>query len=162
MGVSGSGKTTVALDLAHRLGWELVEGDDFHPAENVAKMRSGQPLDDDDRRPWLRRLAAGIGEREQAGQDLIVTCSALKRSYRDVLRDGHPSVWFAHLSAEPDVLLDRVIRRSGHYMPASLLDSQLETLEAVEADEPGATLDANRPRDEVVAELLETLAGRTP
>ncbi|MCW2585372.1 MAG: gluconokinase [Frankiales bacterium] len=162
MGVSGSGKTTVALDLAHRLGWELVEGDDFHPAENVAKMRSGQPLDDDDRWPWLRRLAAGIGEREQAGQDLIVTCSALKRSYRDVLRDGHPSVWFAHLSAEPDVLLDRVIRRSGHYMPASLLDSQLETLEAIEADEPGATLDANRPRDEVVAELLETLAGRTP
>src|SRR5688500_8429764 len=99
MGVSGSGKSTVAAGLVERLGWEFAEGDDFHPRENVEKMRSGLPLDDDDRRPWLRSLADWIGEREQAGTSVVVTCSALKRSYRDVLRDGHPSVWFAHVAA---------------------------------------------------------------
>ena len=90
MGVSGSGKSTVADRLVDRLGWEFAEGDDFHPPENVAKMRAGHPLDDEDRWPWLRRLAAWIGEHEQAGRSVVVTCSALKRSYRDLLCDGHP------------------------------------------------------------------------
>src|SRR5919107_184607 len=129
MGVSGSGKSTVAEGLVERLGWEFAEGDDFHPPANVEKMRSGIPLDDDDRWPWLRTLAAWIGEHEQAGRSVVVTCSALKRSYRDLLRDGHPSVWFAHVTVDPDLLRERIEKRTGHYMPSSLLDSQLDTLE---------------------------------
>src|SRR5437763_16035347 len=98
MGVSGSGKTTVATGLAKRLGWVFAEGDDFHPAANVEKMRAGIALTDDDRWPWLATLAAWIGEREAAGQDAVLTCSALKRAYRDVLADGHPSVRFVHIT----------------------------------------------------------------
>ncbi len=157
MGVSGSGKSTVAAGLVDRLGWEFAEGDEFHPPANVEKMRSGRPLDDDDRWPWLRRLADWIGEHEQAGRSVVVTCSALRRSYRDLLRDGHPSVWFAHVTADADLIRDRMQRRTGHYMPASLLDSQLATLEPLQPDEPGASISgAGRP-DEVVAELLSVL-----
>src|SRR3954468_9428051 len=137
MGVSGSGKSTVAAALVDRLGWEFAEGDDFHPPANVEKMRAGIPLDDDDRWPWLRRLAAWIGEHEKAGRNVVVTCSALKRKYRDVLRDGHPSVWFAHVRADPELIRDRIEHRTGHYMPASLLDSQLAILEPLADDEPG-------------------------
>jgi gluconokinase len=157
MGVSGSGKSTVAAGLVDRLGWDFAEGDQFHPPANVEKMRSGRPLDDDDRWPWLRALAAWIGEHEQAGRSVVVTCSALKRSYRDLLRDGHPSVWFAHVTADAELLRDRMRQRTGHYMPASLLDSQLGTLEPLQADEPGASISgAGRP-DEVVAELIRAL-----
>jgi gluconokinase len=157
MGVSGSGKTTVAMALAHQLGWDFAEGDAFHPDENVRRMRSGHALDDEDRWPWLRRLAEWIGARERQGVSAVLTCSALKRSYRDLLRDGHPSVWFAFLAVDREVLLDRVVRRSGHYMPPSLLDSQLETLEPLQPDEPGVTLDADRPGEEVVAALIAAL-----
>ena len=139
MGVSGSGKSTVADGLVQRLGWEFAEGDELHPPANVEKMRSGQPLDDEDRWPWLRRVAAWIGEREQSGRSVVVTCSALKRSYRDVLRDGHPSVWFAHVTVDPALLRERMEHRSGHYMPASLLDSQFAALE-----EPTAETDVVR------------------
>jgi gluconokinase len=157
MGVSGSGKSTVAAGLADRLGWEFAEGDDFHPPANVEKMRSGRPLDDDDRWPWLRALAGWIGEHEKAGKSVVVTCSALKRSYRDLLRDGHPSVWFAHVTADADLIRERVGHRTGHYMPPSLLDSQLSTLQPLEDDEPGASISgAGRP-DEVVDALLATL-----
>src|SRR3954451_20276953 len=128
MGVSGAGKSTVAGELVARLGWDFAEGDDFHPPENVAKMRSGHPLEDRDRWPWLRRLAAWIGQHEATGRNAVVTCSALKQAYRDLLRDGHPSVWFAHVSAEPGLIRDRVEHRSGHYMPPALLGSQLTTL----------------------------------
>jgi gluconokinase len=157
MGVSGSGKSTVAEGLVERLGWEFAEGDDFHPPANVAKMRSGQPLDDDDRWPWLRLLADWIGERERAGRSVVVTCSALKRSYRDLLRDGHPSVWFAHVTADPDVLRERVSGRTGHYMPVSLLESQLAALEPLQDDEPGASISGAGAPEAVVDELLAVL-----
>jgi gluconokinase len=157
MGVSGSGKSTVAAGLVDRLGWEFAEGDDFHPAENVAKMRAGTPLDDDDRWPWLRTLAGWIGEHEEAGQSVVVTCSALKRSYRDVLRDGHPSVWFAHVTADADLLRDRLTNRAGHYMPPSLLDSQLAILQPLADDEPGAEVSGSGSPDAVVDELLTAL-----
>jgi gluconokinase len=158
MGVSGSGKSTAAEGLGDRLGWELAEGDDFHPPENVAKMRSGTPLDDDDRWPWLRRLAEWIGEHERAGLNVVLTSSALKRSYRDVLRDGHPSVWFAHVVADPQLIRERMQKRTGHYMPPSLLDSQLATLEPLQDDEPGARISGAAAPAEVVTELLATLS----
>jgi gluconokinase len=157
MGVSGSGKSTVAATLVDRLGWEFAEGDDFHPAANVEKMRAGHPLDDDDRWPWLRSLAAWIGEHERAGRNVVVTCSALKRSYRDLLCDGHPSVWFAHVTADPDLIRERIEHRTGHYMPASLLDSQLATLEPLADDEPGARISGAAPPAAVVDELLAVL-----
>ena len=157
MGVSGSGKSTVAAGLVERLGWEFAEGDDFHHRENVEKMRSGLPLDDEDRWPWLRSLAAWIGEREQAGTNVVVTCSALKRSYRDVLRDGHPSVWFAHVAADAGLIRERLQQRTGHYMPSSLLDSQVTTLEPLQADEPGASISGAGDPAHVVSELLTAL-----
>jgi gluconokinase len=160
MGVSGSGKSTVAALLVERLGWDFAEGDDFHPPENVAKMAAGHPLDDDDRWPWLRRLAAWIGEHEQAGRSDIVTCSALRRSYRDLLRDGHPSVWFAHVTADPELIRERVERRTGHYMPPSLLDSQLDTLEPLQDDEPGITVSGAAPPDRVADEVLAALSAQ--
>jgi gluconokinase len=158
MGVSGSGKSTVAAGLVDRLGWAFAEGDDFHPPANVEKMRSGRPLDDDDRWPWLRTIAHWIGEQEQAGRSVVVTCSALKRSYRDLLREGHPSVWFAHVTVDADLLRDRIEHRSGHYMPSSLLDSQLATLEPLQEDEPGAAISGAGAPDVVVTELLSVLS----
>lgn len=157
MGVSGSGKTSAAVELARRLGWRYIEGDDLHPAASVAKMAAGVPLDDDDRRPWLRRIAEVIGEHEAAGASVIVTCSALRRSYRDVLRAGHPSVWFAHVDVPREVLVRRLAARQGHYMPPSLLDSQLAALEPLGDDEPGGVIDGAGPLTETVAELLEDL-----
>ena len=157
MGVSGSGKSTVAEKLVERLGWEFAEGDDFHPEANVAKMRAGTPLVDDDRWPWLRSLAGWIGERERAGRSVVVTCSALKRSYREVLCEGHPSVWFAHVTVDPDVLRDRLEKRTGHYMPSSLLESQIATLEQLQDDEPGAAVSGAGSPDDVVEQLLAAL-----
>ncbi len=162
MGVSGSGKTTAAEALAERLGWEFAEGDDFHPRANVEKMAAGHPLDDDDRWPWLRALAGWIDQREATGRSVVVTCSALKRSYRDLLAAGRSSVWFAHVSADADVLRERVENRTGHYMPPSLLDSQLATLEPLEPDEPGATITAAGPPDTVVEALLAALHRARP
>jgi len=157
MGVSGAGKSTVAAELVSRLGWTFAEGDEFHPPENVEKMRAGIPLDDDDRWPWLRRLAGWIGEHEAAGTNAVVTCSALKRAYRDLLCDGHPSVWFAHVTADPELIRERIEHRTGHYMPASLLDSQLATLEPLGDDEPGARVSGAGSPPSVVDELLAAL-----
>ena len=157
MGVSGSGKSTVAAGLVERLGWEFAEGDEFHPPANVEKMRAGHPLDDEDRWPWLRTLADWIGQHERAGRSVVVTCSALKRSYRDLLCDGHPSVWFAQVTADAELIRDRLQHRTGHYMPASLLDSQLATLEPLQDDEPGASISGAGAPDEVVDSLLTTL-----
>lgn len=161
MGVSGSGKTTAADELVGRLGWVFAEGDEFHPSANVEKMRAGHPLDDDDRWPWLRAIATWIGEHEQAGTSAVVTCSALKRSYRDLLRAGHDSVWFVHLTVPATVLADRLQHRQGHYMPASLLESQLATLE-LGADEPGSTVPGDVPPSEVAAEVLDALRAHPP
>ncbi|HEV7871564.1 MAG TPA: gluconokinase [Modestobacter sp.] len=162
MGVSGAGKTSAAQELTRQLGWEYIEGDDLHPEANVAKMASGIPLDDEDRWPWLQRIAEVIGEREAAGTSVIVTCSALKRSYRDRLREGHPSVWFAHVQASPKVLADRLAHRTGHYMPPSLLDSQLATLEPLGDDEPGDVIAGDGPLQQTVADLLAELEEERP
>jgi gluconokinase len=158
MGVSGAGKSTVAAELVSRLGWDFAEGDEFHPPENVAKMHAGIPLTDEDRWPWLRRLAGWIGEHEAAGRNAVVTCSALKRAYRDLLRDGHPSVWFAHVRAAPELILQRVEARRGHYMPPSLLGSQLEILEPLEDDEPGTQISGVDPAPQVAEHVLEALS----
>lgn len=158
MGVSGSGKSTVAAGLVERLGWDFAEGDEFHPAENVAKMSAGIPLTDEDRWPWLRSLADWIGEHETAGKNCIVTCSALKRSYRALLCDGHPSVWFAHVTAEAELIRDRMAHRSGHYMPVSLLDSQLALLEELGDDEPGVRISGAGSADSVTEDVLSALS----
>ena len=157
MGVSGSGKTTVAVDLARRLGWEFAEGDDHHPAANVEKMRAGIPLDDADREPWLRDLAAWIAEREQAGTSCVLTCSALKRSYRDLLRTGNESVFFAYVDVPEAVLAERLAQRQGHYMPPSLLTSQLAALEPLQDDEPGITVSGTAEPGEVVEAIVAAL-----
>ena len=157
MGVSGSGKTSAAQEITRQLGWEYIEGDDLHPEANVAKMAAGRPLDDEDRWPWLRRIAEVIGEHEAAGTSIVLTCSALKRVYRDLLREGHPSVWCAHVDVDREVLAERLRNRKGHYMPPSLLDSQLATLERLGEDEPGDVIAGDAPLDRSVAELLGDL-----
>jgi gluconokinase len=157
MGVSGVGKTSVSVALIARTGWRFVEGDDLHPEANRAKMAAGQPLDDDDRWPWLRRVAAWIGEQEAAGRDAIVTCSALKRSYRDLLREGHPSVRFVHLLAPPGLIVERVTARRGHYMPPSLLESQLAILQPLQPDEPGVGVETTGDPASVAEAALRAL-----
>jgi gluconokinase len=136
MGVSGSGKSTVAGLLAGRLGWELAEGDDMHPRANIDKMAAGHPLDDEDRWPWLAKIAEWIREHTEAGHPGIVTCSALKHSYRDVLRgDG---VVFVYLAGTHDQIAARMVARHGHFMSVGMLDSQIATLEPPTADEGDA------------------------
>ncbi len=134
MGVSGSGKTTVASLLAGRLGWEFEDGDDFHPAANVEKMQSGSPLTDEDRWPWLAAIAAWIDKVRAEGRHGVVTCSGLKRAYRDVLVGGRPDVRLVYLKGDRELIGRRMAARHGHFMPTSLLDSQFRTLE-----EPGPT-----------------------
>ncbi|SDC98180.1 gluconokinase [Actinokineospora iranica] len=154
MGVSGSGKTTVAALLAARLGVPLAEADEFHPPANIAKMTAGIPLTDEDRCPWLAAIADWIAERARTGGG-VVTCSALKRPYRDLLRRAAPDdVWFVHLHGDKSVLADRITRRSGHFMPASLLDSQLADLEPLGPDEPGVRLDITHTPEELAAAAL--------
>jgi gluconokinase len=157
MGVTGSGKTSAAQELTRQLGWVYIEGDDLHPEANVAKMAAGIPLDDEDRWPWLREIAAVIGTHEASGTSIVITCSALKRAYRDLLRDGHPSVWFAHVDVTREVLAERLAQRKGHFMPPSLLDSQLATLERLGEDEPGDVIAGDAPLPETVAEVLTDL-----
>jgi gluconokinase len=139
MGVSGCGKSTIGGLLAGRLGWPLEEGDDLHPAANVAKMAAGHPLTDEDRWPWLQRIRDWIDEREAGDGAGIVTCSALRRRYRDVLRDDH--VYFVYLHGTREQLLARLTARQGHFMPPSLLDSQLATLEPPGDDEQAIRID---------------------
>jgi gluconokinase len=157
MGVAGSGKSSVMAALVARLGWPALEGDALHPPDNVAKMAAGVPLTDTDRAPWLAAIGDWIAEREAERQSSFVTCSALRRDYRGVLRRGHPSVWFVHLAAPRDVLEARIRRREGHFMPASMLDSQLATLEPLEPDEPGTTLDATAASDEIADRIVAML-----
>uniref|UniRef100_UPI0038CD9B3C gluconokinase n=1 Tax=Paracoccus binzhouensis TaxID=2796149 RepID=UPI0038CD9B3C len=157
MGVSGSGKSTTGGALAARMGWPFVEGDSFHPAANVAKMQAGTPLTDADREPWLRELAAEIGRNEARGQCSVIGCSALKRAYRDILRSGAPRVRFLHVHGTRRILEDRLTHREGHFFPASLLDSQLATLEMLGLDEDGALVDMALSVEEQVEAALRLL-----
>ncbi|WP_043834935.1 gluconokinase [Amycolatopsis nivea] len=157
MGVSGSGKTTVGTALAKELGTEYAEADTFHPRANIEKMTAGHPLNDEDRAPWLAAIAEWIGKHHENGA--VVSSSALKRRYRDVLRGGG-DVWFLHLQGSRELLAERMKTRSGHFMPVSLLDSQLADLEPLEADEPGATFDISRPPADLVASALKAFQER--
>jgi gluconokinase len=155
MGVAGSGKTTIGRLLADRLGWAYTEGDDLHPAANVAKMAAGEPLTDTDRAPWLARVRAWVDDRIADGEPGVITCSALKRSYRDVLRDPH--VVFVHLTGQRDLLATRLAARRGHFMPLSLLDSQLADLEPPGQDEQALSVDIGAAPEQQVAEIVHGL-----
>lgn len=157
IGVAGSGKTTVGRELARRLGCPFADADDFHPASNVARMAAGIPLTDHDRWPWLEAIAAWIRARAAAGETAVVTCSALKRAYRDVLRAASPDTCFVHLTAAREILEARIGARRGHFMPAALLASQLATLEPLAAHEPGIAVDVAPPPQEVVSEIVRRL-----
>lgn len=139
MGVSGAGKTTLAQALAARLGFAFEDGDDLHPAANIAKMRAGQPLDDADRAPWLAAIGAWIDGR--AGQPCVVSCSALKRAYRDRLAAGRPQLRFVYIDVAEAVVAERLSRREGHFWPPGLLASQYAALEPPAADEPVIRVD---------------------
>ena len=158
MGVSGTGKSTVAALLAGHLGWPLQEGDDLHPEANVDKMEQGVPLTDDDRWPWLDRVGGWIDEQVRRGEPGIITCSALKRAYRDRLR--RPNVVFVYLAGTREAITRRMAARAGHFMPLSLLDSQLATLEAPGSDEQVITVDLGGTPQEEVAVVLHEL-GKT-
>lgn len=157
MGVSGCGKTTVAHGISAATGLLFAEADDFHSRANVEKMRAGIPLDDEDRWPWLRDLAAWMAERAAEGRSTVIACSALRRVYRDLLAEGPPSLDFVHLDGPADVIRARLASREGHYMPASLLDSQLATLEPLQADERGVVLDVSLPPDQLVSLAIARL-----
>lgn len=157
MGPSGVGKTTVAQALAARLTWTFAEADEFHPPANIAKMSAGIPLDDDDRAPWLVLIRDWIGERAGEGVSTVVTCSALKRRYRDVLRGAPARVRFLELAGAPALVEDRMAHRAGHYMPTSLLASQFAALEPLGADEDGARVDVSAAPDAIVERALAAL-----
>ena len=157
MGVSGSGKSTIGALLAERLGWPFADADGFHPPENVAKMAAGTPLTDADRWPWLDAIAAHIGAARQAGQPVVVACSALRRAYRERLRAGHGDLLFLHLSGAPEVIAARQAARQGHFMPPSLMASQFATLEDTVAEPDAVTVSVKASPDEVVEAALAHL-----
>jgi gluconokinase len=161
MGVSGSGKSAVGQPLARRLGFESIEGDEFHPAANIQKMRAGIALTDADREPWLAALGAVLANRHARGISTVLACSALRRAYRDRLRSAVPAAesFVLHLAAPAASLRPRIEARRGHYMPASLLDSQLATLEPLEPDEVGTTIDATPPQPQVVDAAIAAVRG---
>lgn len=156
MGVSATGKTSVGELLAEELGCEFVEGDSLHPSANIAKMSAGIPLTDEDRWPWLQAIADLVAVRDHEGTSTVVTCSALKRKYRDILRDAAPT-FFVHLDAPFQVLEARMQQRTKHFMPTSLLRSQFDTLEPLDEDESGAVVDVSPPIDEVVEEAVNAV-----
>jgi gluconokinase len=161
MGVAGTGKSTIGELVAADLGVDLIEGDAFHPQSNIEKMSSGQPLTDEDREPWLQRLADLVAAEHEQGRSSVLACSALRRSYRDILRGGLPdgSMFFVHLHADFAVLDARMQARQ-HFMPASLLQSQFDTLEPLEEDEDGILVDVALSVDEVMAKVREALRVR--
>jgi len=157
MGVAGSGKTTVARMLAERLGWRFQEGDALHPAANVAKMSAGTPLTDDDRWPWLHAIAAVIDGWRAEGASGIVTCSALKRAYREILVGGRADVRLVHLAGDKALIAARMAARKGHFMPTALLDSQFATLEPPGAEERPIVVDISPGVEVVVAEIEKAI-----
>ena len=158
MGVSGCGKTTIAAGLAERMGWRLLEGDAFHPAANVEKMRAGTPLTDDDRWPWLRAIAAACDAMRAEGQSAVVACSALKRAYREVLR---PDI-LVFPRGDKSLIAARMIARTDHFMPAKLLDSQFATLEEPGADEHPIVLDITDAPTRLIDVLSARLSAQLP
>ncbi len=162
MGVSGSGKSTVAEGIAERLGWSFAEADEFHPQSNIDKMESGVPLTDEDRAPWLEALAAWMADRATKGEDTVITCSALKRAYRDVLRGdvdalgGGHRVTFVHVHGPAEIIAERMQHRKGHFMPTSLLESQFEDLQLVDEDEDedAVVLDLRKSPEELIEESI--------
>lgn len=162
MGVSGTGKSTIAQALASELDLVMTEGDDHHPPANIDKMSAGTPLGDADRAPWLDTLAAWTAERHAEGRPTVLTCSALRRTYRDVLRAAVPEpTVFVHLAGSREVLTERMNGRD-HFMPAVLLDSQLDTLEPLEPDEAGSEVDAELELDEVVGAAVRLVREHRP
>ena len=157
MGVAGCGKTTAATGLHDALGWPVAEADDFHPEANIAKMSRGAPLTDADRRPWLESLRAWMSEQADRGTRTIVTCSALKRSYRDLLVGAHGRVLFIHLVADEDALRERMEHREGHFMPPALLPSQFADLEPLADDEDGVTVTSRPAPEQTLGAILAAL-----
>ncbi len=161
MGVSGSGKTTIAHGVAQREGWRLVEGDDFHPPENVAKMHAGTPLTDEDRWPWLRAIAHEIDVMRERGEQAVVACSALKRAYRDILVGERKDVVLVYLQGSKALIAARLAARRGHFMPPALLDSQFTTLEEPGEDEHPIVVSIAPSPDTVIDEVVRQLKERT-
>jgi len=157
MGVSGAGKSTIGEELAARLGWPFEEGDSLHPEVNVAKMHAGIPLTDEDRRPWLERVAAWIDAQRAAKQPGIITCSALKRSYRRIIIGDRPEVRLVYLRGGRDLIAEHLTGRHGHFMPASLLQSQIDTLEGPDPGEDPLTVDVGPSASKVADEIIRLL-----
>jgi gluconokinase len=157
MGVSGSGKSTVADRLAARLSWRFEDGDSFHPPSNVAKMSAGQPLTDDDRRPWLQAIADEIDRVSREGERLVVACSALKRAYRDILSHGRNDLRFVFLNGSQELIASRLAGRKGHFMPPGLLASQFKTLEPPGPSEHPITVSIDAPVDTIVDDIIHQL-----
>jgi gluconokinase len=162
MGVSGSGKSTIAEQLAARLGWRYVDGDLFHPPANVAKMSAGHPLTDEDRWPWLRAIAAEIDRRAAAGTRAVVACSALKHAYRDILVHGRDDVRIVFLDGAKDLIEKRLAARKGHFMPPGLLDSQFKPLEPPQPSERPITVSIDASVDGIVDNIVRQLELVTP
>ncbi|HEY6424563.1 MAG TPA: gluconokinase [Pseudonocardiaceae bacterium] len=157
MGVSGSGKSTVAALLASRTGCALADGDDFHATSSIARMVAGRPLDDTVRVPWLAAIASWLADRASRDECAVVSCSALTRAYRDVLRSAGPDVRIVHLAGPRELVAPRLAARRGHFMPPELLDSQYAALEPLAPDEPGLTVDLSQPPQHIVDEILHRL-----
>jgi gluconokinase/6-phosphogluconolactonase len=159
-GVSGSGKTTIGRALARRLGWRFQEGDALHPSENIAKMKAGHPLDDQDRAPWLAAIAARIDEWRGRGECGVVTCSALKRRYREVVIGDRPDVRLVYLEGSKALIGERMAVRRGHFMPASLLDSQFAALEPPAPEEHAIAVSVDMPVADTVTQIAAALLPR--
>lgn len=157
MGVSGSGKTTIAEALAKRIDWPFKDGDSFHPASNVEKMRNGHPLTDEDRWPWLRAIAAEIDRTIDAGEHVVITCSALKRAYRDILIGKRSGVRLIYLKGSRELIGERLRARRGHFMPPQLLDSQFATLQEPLEDENATVVDIAPAVDAIVDNIVRQL-----
>lgn len=159
MGVSGCGKSTVGIEIARRLDWDFRDGDAFHPPSNVEKMRSGAPLTDDDRWPWLDAIAAEIAARESRGGHVVIACSALKRAYRDRLRASRAAIRFVHLAGSFELIDGRMKARQDHFMPASLLKSQFATLEPLGSEEDSVTVPVDAEPADIAGLAIAVLRG---
>lgn len=158
MGVSGCGKSSVARLLAEKLDCDFIEGDDAHPQENIDKMAVGRPLTDADRQDWLQTLKQTLQHRTQLQESVVLTCSALKRRYRDLLREADPHLFFIHLHGDYALIAQRMASRNRHFMPTTLLESQFADLEPLQADEFGILLDIRHSLEELVAQAIESIS----